>query len=63
MDGCCDGCIIGGGSCCEGCISDSGFCCCGDDRGGIRLSGDCKGGDCCCKVEVLLLLRLRWCRQ
>ena len=44
VDGCCDGCIIGGGSCCEGCMSGRGFCCCGDDRGGIRLSGDCKGG-------------------
>ena len=48
VDGCCDGCINGGGSCCEGCMSDSGFCCCGDDRGGIRLSGDGKGGCCCC---------------
>ena len=39
---------IGGGSCCEGCMSGRGFCCCGDDRGGIRLSGDGKGGCCCC---------------
>ena len=32
-------------------MSGRGFCCSGDDRGGIRLSGDGKGG-CCCVVAA-----------
>ena len=34
VDGCCEGCIMGGASCCEGCMSGRRFCCCDDDRGG-----------------------------